>query len=93
MTVPVVNSWDEFTQLREVIVGDVTNARLPEMNDISAWLACYPALTKAELREVLVGGFPRQVIEETAEDLNELVNSLKGLGVVVHQPSAPDHSK
>ncbi len=87
-----VNSWDEFTQLREVIVGDVSHARLPDMTDISAWMACYPTLTRAELSEVLVGGFSEQVIDETTEDLAALVNTFKELGIVVHQPAAPDHS-
>jgi glycine amidinotransferase len=90
---PAVNSWDEFTRLREVIVGDVTHARLPAMSDISAWMACYPTLSKAQLAEVLEGGFSKQVVEETAEDLGTLADTLTGLGVTVHQPAAPDHAK
>jgi len=93
ITRPPVKSWDEFTQLREVIVGDVTNARLPRMNDISAWLACYPTLSEKELLEVAEGAFPRQVVEETAEDLATLIATLRGLGVTVRQPAAPDHAK
>ncbi|MGW7531803.1 inosamine-phosphate amidinotransferase 1 [Amycolatopsis sp. NPDC054798] len=89
---PAVNSWDEFTQLREVIVGDVEHARLPAMTDLSAWLACYPTLTRAELERVSVGRFPAQVIDETKEDLAILVDTLRELGVVVRQPAAPDHS-
>jgi glycine amidinotransferase len=88
-----VNSWDEFTQLREIIVGDVTHARLPAMTDISAWMACYPQLSRTELKQVAVGAFPRQVIEETAEDLAILVDTLCGLDVVVHQVKAPDHAE
>jgi glycine amidinotransferase len=90
---PAVNSWDEFTQLREIIVGDVTHARLPAMTDLSAWMACYPQLTRAELDRVTVGQFPTQVIEETREDLTTLVETLRELGVTVHQPAAPDHAK
>jgi N-dimethylarginine dimethylaminohydrolase len=90
---PAVNSWDEFTQLREIIVGDVTHARLPAQTDISAWLACFPTLTKAEVEEVQVGEFPLQVIEETREDLTALVETLRGLGVTTHQPPAVDHRR
>lgn len=90
---PAVSSWDEFTQLREVVVGDVTHARLPSMTDVSAWIACYPTLSKKELKEVIEGCFPRQVIEETAEDLATLVSTLRDLGVTVRQPAAPDHGK
>lgn len=89
---PAVNSWDEFTQLREVVVGDVSHARLPDMADISAWMACYPELSRAELSEVLVGGFSQQVIEETTEDLAALIDTLRDMGIVVHQPAAPDHA-
>ena len=90
-TSPPVNSWDEFTQLREIIVGDVSHARLPAQTDISAWLACFPKLTGAQLRDVQVGQFPDQVIEETREDLSELVDTLRSLGVTTHQPPAVDH--
>jgi glycine amidinotransferase/scyllo-inosamine-4-phosphate amidinotransferase 1 len=90
---PAVNSWDEFTRLREVIVGDATHARLPAMTDISAWMACYPQLTSAELDRVAVGAFPTQVIEETREDLAALIATLRDLDVMVRQPASPDHSK
>lgn len=89
--IPAVNSCDEFTQLREIIVGDVTHARLPAQTDISAWLANFPKLTKAELAGVQVGQFPVQVIEETQEDLATLVETLRALGVTTHQPPAVDH--
>jgi glycine amidinotransferase len=90
---PAVHSWDEFTQLREVVVGDVTHARLPSMTDISAWIACYPTLSRQELQEVTEGRFTRQVIEETTEDLGALIATLQDLGVTVRQPAAPDHSR
>jgi glycine amidinotransferase len=88
-----VNSWDEFTTLREIIVGDATHARLPAQSDPSAWLACYPKMNRAELATVEAGQFPRQVIEESNEDLAELAGTLTSLGVKVHQPPAVDHSK
>ncbi|MEO3927661.1 scyllo-inosamine-4-phosphate amidinotransferase [Micromonosporaceae bacterium B7E4] len=88
-----VNSWDEFTQLREIVVGDATHARVPRMTDPSAWLACYPTLTPAELGAVHQGEFPRQVIEESNEDLAELVETLRELGVKTHRPPAVDHRR
>lgn len=87
-----VNSWDEFTTLREVIVGDATHARVPDQTDPSAWLNCYPDLTPAELARIEVGHYPRHVVEETNEDLAVLVDTLRGLGVTVHQPPSVDHS-
>jgi glycine amidinotransferase len=88
-----ISSWDEFSPLREVIVGDPAGARVPRLDDPSAWLIMYPTLTRQELERVHQGQFPRQVIEETAEDLAALVQTLELAGVVVHQPPAVDHSK
>ncbi|WP_431975228.1 scyllo-inosamine-4-phosphate amidinotransferase [Micromonospora haikouensis] len=88
-----VNSWDEFTQLREVLIGDATTSRVPRMTDPSAWLACYPTLTPAEIERVHQGEFPKQVIEESNEDLAELEQTLRELGVTTHRPPAVDHSR
>ncbi|MFV2012559.1 MULTISPECIES: scyllo-inosamine-4-phosphate amidinotransferase [unclassified Micromonospora] len=87
-----VNSWDEFTRLREIIVGNATHARIPAQTDPSAWLNDFPELSPAE-RERVGGPFPQRVVEETNEDLADLVTTLRDLGVVVHQPSAADHDQ
>jgi len=92
-SLPAVHSWDEFTPLREIIVGDASYARIPRMTDPSAWLACYPRLTLAELHAVQVGQVPRQVIEESNEDLAALDETLRGLGVTTHRPPAVDHTR
>ncbi|WP_255949892.1 inosamine-phosphate amidinotransferase 1 [Streptomyces odontomachi] len=89
----VVNSWDEFTTLREVIVGDATHAQLPSMPaDPSAWLNCYPELSASELGGIRAGRFPRRVIEETNEDLAGLVAILEKFGSTVHRPAVLDHT-
>jgi N-dimethylarginine dimethylaminohydrolase len=89
---PAVNSWDEFTPLREIVVGDATHIRLPGQDDPSAWLTCFPKLTRAELGKLDVGAVPAQIVEETNEDLAELCASLRGLGVTVRRPAVIDHS-
>jgi glycine amidinotransferase len=88
---PPVHSWDEFTTLREVVVGDATHTRIPALTDISAWLNCYPKLTAAELAKIEVGSVPPHIIDEANEDLAELASALRDLGITVHQPLAPDH--
>lgn len=88
---PAVHSWDEFTTLREVIVGDASNAQLPEA-DVSMWLTCYPDLGRSELAEVHRGAYPRRVIEETNEDLELLVTSLRELGIKVHRMPGAEHA-
>lgn len=86
-----VHSWDEFTTLREVIVGDATGARLPPA-EVSMWLSCFPDLSREELAGVRCGEFPRRVVEESNEDLDALVQSLRGLGVKTHRMPGVDHS-
>jgi glycine amidinotransferase len=88
-----VNSWDEFTALREVIVGDATHSRIPAQTDPSAWLNCYPELRRSEREQVQAGRFPQRVIEETNEDLADLVRTLRGMDILVHQPRAFDHEQ
>ncbi|MGW6389083.1 inosamine-phosphate amidinotransferase 1 [Streptomyces sp. NPDC055103] len=87
-----VNSWDEFSPLREIVVGDATSAGVPSQTDLSAWLNDYPELSPSE-REQVGGQFPKRVIEETNEDLADLVTTLREMGVVVHQPPASDHEQ
>jgi len=89
---PAVNSWDEFSVLREIIVGDATHAGVPDQTDLSAWLNDYPELSPDE-RAVVGGLFPAQVIEETNEDLADLVTTLRDMGVVVHHPPAGNHEE
>lgn len=91
MALPAVNSWDEFSPLREVIVGDARGARIPSLQDPSAWLNFYPQLTAAELARVRTGAFPQAILDEADEDLAELADTLRELGVLVHRPAAGDH--
>lgn len=85
------HSYDEFTTLREVIVGNATHARIPR-RDRSSWLNLYGDLPADEFARVRTGRFPHRVIEETNEDLQCLIDTLRGLGITVHQTPAADHS-
>jgi glycine amidinotransferase len=87
---PGVHSWDEFTRLREIVVGDASYSRIPDQTDPSAWLNCYPKLTAAELARIEVGTVPRHVIDEANEDLAELASALRGLGITVRRPDVAD---
>lgn len=84
-------SWDEFSPMREVVVGTGLGARIPPLTDPSAWLTCYPELTWSELEKIQQGAYPSYVVEETQEDLAELVVTLEQLGVLVHRPTDIDH--
>ncbi len=80
-----IGSWDEFTRLREVVVGTATGATIPSAADSSAWLNLYPELPRARAAGAPAGPVSSRVIGETEEDLGELVRVLEGLDVTVHR--------
>ncbi len=88
---PSACTYDEFSPLREVVVGNAASARIPTTAHTSMWLTLFGELTAEELARVSRGQFPRHVIEETEEDLATLIETLEDLGVLVHQVEAVDH--
>lgn len=88
-----VHSWDEFTQLREVIVGSAAGARLPPATDISAWLNLYPEMTRDEVVGAPWGPVPDRIVDEAEEDLEALQRTLESLAVTVQRPDPVDHDK
>ena len=78
------NEWDP---LEEVIVGNPVGARFPTP-DRSTQLAEFPDRSLAEIPR---GPFPQRIVEETAEDLDEFVRVLRGLGVTVRRPETWPH--
>lgn len=87
------HSYDEFTTLREVVVGTALNGRIPTNRDASAWLNLYGAMRFEEAAGTAVGRFPTRIIDETEEDLHALVTTLESVGVVVHRPVAVPHDR
>lgn len=85
--VSVFNEWDP---LEEVIVGRADNAQIAK---------CDKGLFAVEYRElglpfkVPSGRYPQRCIDETNEDLEELVKNFERLGIVVRRPDAFDHSR
>jgi len=78
------NDWDP---LKEIIVGSATGARLPvncpkfrELEKTTGWTET----------PVPSGNFPQHVIDEANEDLENLSDTLKSLGVLVHRPKDLD---
>jgi N-dimethylarginine dimethylaminohydrolase len=78
------NEWDP---LEEIIVGNPLGARFPPP-DLSTQIAEYP---DRPLSEIPRGPFPKQIIEEAEEDLNEFVAVLEELGVTVKRPETWPH--
>ena len=86
----LVNVYNEWDPLEEVIVGIATNARLAKP-DISVHAVDFPHLKT--LDDIPRGPFPAKILEETAEDLETLVKTLESLSVKVRRPDVTDHSK
>jgi len=78
------NEWDP---LEEVIVGNPLNARFPT-RDPSTRMAEFPDRAVADIPR---GTFPKQVIDETEEDLNEFAAILESAGVKVRRPETWPH--
>ncbi len=81
------NEWDT---LEEIVVGNPFNAHFPAP-DVSTQLAEYP---DRPLSEIPRGPFPSRIIEETEEDLIELIQVLEAHGVTVRRPDPwPHHAR
>lgn len=79
-------STNEWGTLKSVIVGDATDATLPDPADISVRTVNYADVTDdTQLPEP--GRYPQQVIDEANEDLEILAKFLEGEGVEVRRPA------
>lgn len=76
------NDWDP---LEEIIVGTADYATISVPN-ISTMKCIFPEYEESFIKE-FTGFYPDQIIEEQNEDLENLSEVLKSLGVVVHRPN------
>lgn len=85
----MTNVWscNEWDKLEEVIVGNPFNAKYPTP-DKSTRLAEFP---DRNINNIPKGNFPKKVIEETEEDLNEFIKILEKHGVTVRRPKTWSH--
>ncbi len=79
-----VKVYDEWGSLEEIIVGTARYARIPKEDRGSR------ALCKADpdllLDSLHQGYFPDRIVEETEEDLTDMINELQHLGIKVKRP-------
>jgi glycine amidinotransferase len=89
MTIPVVNSHDEWSKLEEVIVG--TPYHLDYHDDTSFKMFFYDNLKDANSRGVFYRRKPdNRFRDECIEDAEGLVELLEGEGVTVRRPQTLD---
>jgi N-dimethylarginine dimethylaminohydrolase len=86
----VVNAFNEWDPLEEIIVGSVDGARIPRP-DPGLHALEFPEL--ADMSEIPSGPFHERIIDETAEDLDTLATELTRLGIVVRRPEPCAHER
>lgn len=86
----MLNSWNEWDPLREIVVGSATNANWPSSDPV---FAKESEKTLWKESPVPSGRVPQWIIDETNEDLEILSNTLEKLGVIVYRPYNMDFPK
>ena len=79
----MISSWNEWSPLKRIIVGDATNANWPVHDPVFA-----KESEKTTWKETPVprGPVPQRIIDEANEDLDGLATTLMSLGVEVVRP-------
>jgi scyllo-inosamine-4-phosphate amidinotransferase 1 len=79
----MISSWNEWDQLKKVVVGSATDANWPVNDPVFS-----KESEKTTWKETPVprGPVPQRIIEEANEDLDILATTLTGLGVKVVRP-------
>ena len=79
----MILSWDEWSPLKKIIVGDATDANWPVLDPVFA-----KESEKTTWKETPVprGPVPQRIIEEANQDLDDLATTLQNLGVEVVRP-------
>ena len=87
MNVSTNNHWDP---LEEIIVGIADHSRIPTV-DRSTMNMSYSNYSIEKIKP-LEGSYPKWLIDEANEDLQELADILTKLKIKVHRPKSIDHS-
>ncbi len=85
-----VNVHNEWDPIEDIVIGIIDEARLPTPDKSlhAIEFSNYPSL-----KSIPNGPFPAKVVEETAEDLEVLANTLSKLGINVRRPQAKKTDK
>lgn len=85
-----IHSFNEWDRVREIVVGEASNARWPSEDPVFAL-----EHTRTAWRETPVpaGPVPQWIVDETNEDLEVLVDILKDAGARVHRPAPMDFAQ
>jgi glycine amidinotransferase/scyllo-inosamine-4-phosphate amidinotransferase 1 len=79
----MINSWNEWDPLEEVVVGIADYANWPTNDPVFADEASKTSWTETPVPS---GAVPQWIIDEANEDLNQLANTLVQYGATVRRP-------
>ena len=82
-----ISSWNEWSKLKEIVVGTANNANWPRHDPI---FRAEKDTTLWKETPLPAGPVPQWIIDETNEDLENLCNLLRQADVVVHRPTDID---
>jgi scyllo-inosamine-4-phosphate amidinotransferase 1 len=82
-----IHSYNEWDQLREIVVGTATHANWPSNDPV---FSREHEKTSWKETPVPAGPVPQWIIDQSNEDLQELCDILTRTGVVVHRPADID---
>jgi scyllo-inosamine-4-phosphate amidinotransferase 1 len=79
----MINSWNEWDPLEEVVVGIADYANWPSSDPVFAEEATKTLWTETPVPS---GAVPQWIVDEANEDLNQLANTLIQYGATVRRP-------
>lgn len=82
-----IHSYNEWEQLREIVVGSARGANWPTDDPV---FALESERTTWKETPVPSGAVPQWIVDETEQDLAGLCDILKKAGVIVHRPAERD---
>ena len=83
----MINSWNEWDPLEEIIVGSATNANWPTTDPVFAEESKKTAWTETP---VPAGPVPQWIVNEANKELDILAETLVKYGAKVHRPEPMD---
>jgi glycine amidinotransferase len=84
---------NEWGKLKQIIVGRPEFAQIPSVRDKSLHTIDYANYSDEEFANIPYGRYPKEIVDETIEDLDNLSKTLEGLGVEVFRPELIDWSE
>ena len=79
----MINSWNEWDPLEEVVVGIADHANWPSTDPVFAEESKKTLWTESPVPN---GAVPQWIVDEANEDLNQLANTIIQYGAIVRRP-------